>query len=185
MTTSSAITLSKWIYKYCENNGISDLSNIKMQKLLYYCTGIAKVFGFERFSEIDFEAWQYGPVNRECYEVYKDFGASAIKMNYEPIMFDEAEERVLEAVMKIYSKYRPFELVEQTHIEDPWKSAWERNAIDITSASIERYFKSHYEIGNSRPPSTFVNDAFFSIDGIPVKRFRDLFAVADYISEYV
>jgi len=185
MNFTPSIKLSKWIYNYCENNGVADLSNIKMQKLLYYCSGIASSFDLCDVGEVYFEAWKYGPVNRECYEEYKEFGPGKIWIAHSEVKYNCHTEAILSAVMKIYSTYQPFQLVEQTHVEEPWKEAWEKGITNIDSSKIKRYFSNHYKENEARPPSTFFNDAFFSIDGIPVKRFKNIFDVAEYVSEHV
>lgn len=55
------------------------LSNMKLQKLLYYQQGFhLAYFGTPLFNE-DIVAWQYGPVVPEVYEAYKSFGRAGIK----------------------------------------------------------------------------------------------------------
>ncbi len=55
------------------------LTHIKLQKILYYvqATYMAKNGGTPLFTN-DIEKWQYGPVVREVYSEFKDFGISHI-----------------------------------------------------------------------------------------------------------
>ncbi|MFG1487454.1 type II toxin-antitoxin system antitoxin SocA domain-containing protein [Halobacteriovorax sp. RZ-1] len=181
MEMTPAIRLAHWIYNYCEANNISDLSNIKMQKLLYYCSGIASALELDEIEPVEFSAWKYGPVNSECYQEFKSFGANAINFSSANVNYSENTENILNAIMSIYVGLTPFELVEQTHSEEPWRKTWNSEEEFIPNALIKKYFKDHYQLGNSRVPSIISNDGFFTIDNIPVKRFNDIFEVATFV----
>jgi uncharacterized phage-associated protein len=182
MEHSSTIKLSNWIINYCDRNGIEDVSNIKLQKLLYYCAGICSSFNFTGFQDIEFQAWKYGPVNVFCYQSFKGFGSEKVSADIQNVQYEDRVEETLSSVMKIYAYLEPFQLVEQTHVEEPWSSTWGKGQTMIPQSIISSYFREHYEVGNSRPPSTITNDSFFSIDNIPVKRFESIHKVAEYIS---
>lgn len=55
------------------------ITNLKLQKLLYYAQGyfLAKK-DIPLFDE-DFLAWEHGPVIRKIYNIYKENGANGIK----------------------------------------------------------------------------------------------------------
>lgn len=76
----SAITIAKYIINKCTEEK-HPISNLQLQKILYYiqkdflcCESVA-------FTE-DFEAWQFGPVIREVYNLYCGFGATPITMKF-------------------------------------------------------------------------------------------------------
>ena len=54
------------------------LSNLKLQKLLYFVHGRYLVETGTPLVKGDFEAWQYGPVHPLVYSAFKDFGANDI-----------------------------------------------------------------------------------------------------------
>lgn len=102
------------------------ISNLKLQKLLYYVQG----YNVAAFNEVLFdnqiEAWQYGPVVRDVYFRYKDNGSSGI--NLEPgteiLRLTEAEEELFKDVLNEYGQYSALGLMNMTHDEMPWKSVF-------------------------------------------------------------
>ena len=61
-----------------ELSGNNDLTNLKLQKLLYFAQAKhLKVAGEPLFSD-DIEAWKYGPVVRDVYNWLKDCGGYVI-----------------------------------------------------------------------------------------------------------
>lgn len=99
------------------------ISNLKLQKLLYYLQGYSlAIFGYPLFED-DFEAWQYGPVVRTAYFHFKDFGSGAITYNVgmEIVKLEEHEEEIFSQVMREYGQFSAIKLMEMTHSESPWK----------------------------------------------------------------
>ena len=50
------------------------ISNLKLQKLVYYAQAWYLAISDEALFEEDFEAWVHGPVIPELYQEYKSFG---------------------------------------------------------------------------------------------------------------
>ena len=60
------------------------VSNLKLQKMLYFLD-INFLINFDKkLIDEDFEAWQYGPVQKEVYDKYSFFAASSIRIRQEP-----------------------------------------------------------------------------------------------------
>lgn len=97
------------------------LSNMKLQKLLYYQQGFhLAYFGTPLFNE-DIVAWQYGPVVPEVYDAFKEFGRAGIEPHGEPIPLEtEKEENLFNEVFEVYNQFSASGLVTQTHSESPW-----------------------------------------------------------------
>lgn len=100
------------------------MTNMKLQKMLYYQQGFhLAYYGMPLFDE-EIEAWMYGPVVPVIYDKYKEFGRQGIepdrsmdftfKLNNEQALFDE--------VCKVYGAYSAIGLMDMTHREMPWKS---------------------------------------------------------------
>jgi len=108
------------------------VSNLKLQKLVYYVEAwYLAVYGEPLFKE-DFEAWVHGPVVRALYEKYKGFSWKPIvqntKENDSEKIFNQLPKEVqviLQDVVEEYFGLTAFELERLTHAEDPWKSARE------------------------------------------------------------
>lgn len=100
----------------------------KLQKMLYYCYAWGLVFLNEeadalehKLFEADFEAWVHGPVHRETYIQYKQYGFLKIpQVDTHDFSFSEEELDVLNQVYDVYGCYSANELESMTHQEEPW-----------------------------------------------------------------
>ncbi len=122
------------------------ISNLKLQKLLYYEQGYhLAYFGTPLFKE-EIEAWQYGPVVPNVYENYKMFEDNAIVINFTE-QIEEIQDPVAFALFKevfnVYNRYTANGLVQLTHNETPWLSVYppERGKI-IPQTTMLSFFKT-------------------------------------------
>ncbi len=129
------LDISNELLRYAENTDGSDLmTNLKLQKMLYYQQGFhLAMFGTPLFND-EIEAWMYGPVVPSVYMYYKGCGKSGIPSNKE-LHFefsDRKEEALFREVCDVYGKYSAVGLMNMTHREMPWKSTstGEGNVID-------------------------------------------------------
>jgi uncharacterized phage-associated protein len=130
------------------------ISNLKLQKLVYYAQAwhLAN-FGVEIFKE-DFQAWVHGPVIPSLYSEYKFFGWKPIireDLNSNVFLkikneFSENTLSLLELVVDEYFGLPAFELERLTHNEDPWISCRKGFAMDQPSEVIigKDVIKSYY-----------------------------------------
>ena len=90
------------------------ISNLKLQKLLYYMQGYhLAFFDTELFCE-DIVAWQYGPVVQEVYYKYDEFGKGAIdipKNNDNIISLTDEQENLFNSVYKEYNQFSASALI--------------------------------------------------------------------------
>lgn len=117
------------------------ITNLKLQKLLYYAQGYFLAKKDEALFKDDFLSWEHGPVVRRIYDKYKANGANGIKYDSDfKANIDDETERILEEVYNEYGQYTAWKLRNMTHEEEPWKTT-PRNEI-ITKTKIKDYFKS-------------------------------------------
>ncbi len=65
---------------------VADISNLKLQKLLYYCQAYSyALMGKPMFAE-DMEAWDYGPVVPSIYQEYKKYGRRNRRCGYKLVL---------------------------------------------------------------------------------------------------
>jgi uncharacterized phage-associated protein len=116
------------------------LTNLALQKLLYFVNGWFFSIYDAPLIKNKFEAWQYGPVQRVIYDQFKSFGDSTIKdvramyidaMTGEPVYkkphIDPAHAEVIESVLEKYVRYTAGQLVQESHVEDgPWEYVWQQ-----------------------------------------------------------
>ena len=102
------------------------LSNLKLQKLVYYAQGFhLAIYGEPLFSE-EIQAWQHGPVVPVLYRSFKQHGSEPIPRPEDGINRDDYPEAVRDLLDEVYSVYGQFsasKLRNMSHEETPWKEA--------------------------------------------------------------
>lgn len=156
----NVLDVSRYIINY-SNRKDYDISNLKLQKLLYFVQAFFLVFtlsGEECFPE-EIEAWDFGPVVPEAYREYKQCGSgnippisSYIEFNNDNIFHSKKEDYTEECIKKsdrilindvvdAFADYTATDLVELTHAQSPWQDAYVRHQNNIiTKESIRGYF---------------------------------------------
>lgn len=121
------------------------ISNLKLQKLLYYLQGFfIAVYDRKLFDE-PIEAWQYGPVVRDAYIHFKNFGSASISLNDEVVVIDlpTNESELFDEVLNEYGQFSAIKLMNMTHEELPWKKTFNENPQgEITYGLLKEYFKT-------------------------------------------
>jgi uncharacterized phage-associated protein len=102
------------------------ISHLSLQKIMYLAqmTWMGKYDG-GRLIDTDFEAWDYGPVSKEVFDVAKAFGRNKIPNIWPPSKTIMSQEKAhLEDVAKKLSKWSSAQLVSLTHMPN---GAWAKN----------------------------------------------------------
>ena len=133
---------------------LGEITPLALQKLLYYSQGFYKTFYDDYLFDDDCEAWVHGPVYKDIYFKYRDFGYNPIedgKLEFENLNLTEAEEELLDSIIDNFGCYSAKTLEKMTHSERPWrltkkdfKSEEKSNEV-IRKDLIEEYFKDVYE----------------------------------------
>jgi len=117
------------------------LTNLKLQKLLYYEQGYHLAYFNTPLFEESIEAWQYGPVVVSVYDEYKRFGNTGIQIETMPtISLLPEEQELFDEVFDLYSKYSAIGLMNMTHAEAPWQSAGAPARGNIISLDVMKTF---------------------------------------------
>ena len=98
------------------------ISNLKLQKLLYFVQGFHLAsFGHALFEE-DMIAWTYGPIVPEVYDTYKKYRRRDINTAgiIDDVMLQPQEEALFDKVYLEYSRYSAVALMQMTHTAGPW-----------------------------------------------------------------
>lgn len=123
--------------KNCE-----EITNLKLQKLLYYAQGIHLAMYDEPLFEEEIVKWDLGPVIPAVYRKYKGNKNNPIERpsDFDIAVIDEKTQDFLDLIILSYGRYRAFELSDMTHEEAPYKST-AANGI-ITEEMLKEYFKA-------------------------------------------
>ncbi|MBK9163851.1 MAG: SocA family protein [Acidobacteria bacterium] len=136
-----AIEIAEYFVWLAKERGAEPVSNLKVQKLLYYAQGYA-LGNFSRPLFLErVMAWNFGPVVEEVYEEYKRFGYGPIDLpeEFNAETFDPDERELLESVFEAYGDLSASALVEQTHNEEPWRASKLKS--EITTRAMQAFFK--------------------------------------------
>ncbi len=146
---ATASDVARYFLTKCDEDSGDTISNLKIQKLLYYAQGFhLALFGRALFDE-PIEAWRHGPVVRQVYAEYADYGSGSIPYpeNFDLDRLSEEERDLSDEVYEVYGQYSAWRLREMTHSEPPWRDAWdsENSSKIIDHASLAVYFSTLVE----------------------------------------
>lgn len=133
-----AVENIKEIEKFLINNG-NDISNKKLQKLLYYAQAWFITINNESSTDIEnvlfsanIEAWRHGPVVAESYRRYKNWGYKVIQ-DEDDYNLDKNISEFLGEVLSEYDRYSADQLESISHQEDPWRNCFIKDSNTIIS----------------------------------------------------
>lgn len=142
-----ALTIAKWFVAWAEAEE-EDLSNLKLQKLLYYAQGHYLARYNAPLFEDEIQAWVHGPVVAPVYQAFKSFGAASVALEdsdpFEWEDVDPATTEFLGEVWNTYGGYSTGRLREMAYATPPWRRSWrvddDRGAL-ISQKVILEYFR--------------------------------------------
>ena len=139
----SCIDVAKYFLALTDEDAGDLISNLKLQKLLYYAQGFHLAL-FDRPLFLDsIMAWTHGPVAPSAYHFYKSYGSGPIPVP-DDIDFDRYDietTELLDEVFRVFGQFSAWKLRNMTHAEPPWKDAAPTKG-EISHESLKRYFKT-------------------------------------------
>jgi uncharacterized phage-associated protein len=122
------------------------MSNMKLQKMLYYQQGYhLAAFDAPLFEE-NIEAWMYGPVVPYVYEHFKSHNSGGIEPEVDtPILLTEEEEYLFNDVFEAYIDFSAYGLMNKTHYETPWRTTETGVGNVISHEKMADFFKKKLE----------------------------------------
>lgn len=120
----TALDVAGYLIRLAAENDENDLTNLKLQKVLYFAQGEYLCSTGIGLFEDDIEAWSYGPVVRSVYNAFKSCGAFPISFFDVKVSINELPSEIkdfLRGIWEKYGKYSAFYLVSMTHMPGtPW-----------------------------------------------------------------
>jgi uncharacterized phage-associated protein len=156
-----SISIAQYVINYAIDNK-KEISNLKLQKLLYYIQAAFLVSKNNPCIDEEFVNWQHGPVVEVVYDMYKRYSDRNItdyqtknvygkfdenfnfiqeEIEFNPNGIKEEDKNLINAVLDSLLDYGAWRLVEETHLEDPWLKSSARYHT-ITNESILNYFSN-------------------------------------------
>lgn len=148
MAKHTAAEVAKWFLAHnriaTDEDGGEYISNLKLQKLLYYAQGCFLAVTEKPLFDEPIVAWQHGPVVESIYHTYKQNGAAGIRFDedFDFNTFTKEENELLSEVYDTFGQYSAWKLRNMTHQEAPWLETRQNETISIEK--IKRYFQKEY-----------------------------------------
>lgn len=148
MAAHSAEQIARWFLAHnriAESSaGAESISNLKLQKLLYYAQGCFLATTGNPLFPDKIVAWQHGPVVESVYRKYKENGSSGIPFDedFDFSDFSKEENDLLTEVYDVFGQYSAWKLRNMTHEEAPWKETPPNEV--IPNEKIKDYFEKEY-----------------------------------------
>lgn len=139
---ATALDVAKAFLKLSDPDSGDVLTNLKLQKLVYYAQGFHLALTGKPLFKEKIAAWEHGPVVPELYHELKAFGSSQIAIDdelEEGALGEEALDLIAE-VNKVYGQFSAWKLRDMTHNESPWQQT--ARSETITHDKLKDYFKT-------------------------------------------
>ncbi|RUL70535.1 Panacea domain-containing protein [Dyella choica] len=130
MQTYNAQQVANAFFNIAEEDG-ECLSNMKLQKLLYFAQGMFLAFKGNPLISDGVEAWKHGPVFPRVYHEFKKYGASGITER--AVYFDLSDKGKFEA----FEHLPPTDEGILDFLRHVWKSFGRLTALDLSILSHE------------------------------------------------
>lgn len=133
--------IARYFLSLAEEEAGDDVSNLKLQKLLYYAQGFHLALFDRPLFDNEIRAWTHGPVVVDVYHEYKGHGSAPIpRANCDLDALTQDEKDLLDEVYQVYGQYSAWKLRNMTHEESPWIAAYERDADTVIQHGAMRDF---------------------------------------------
>lgn len=136
----------------------TSLSNLKIQKLLYYTEAWYLAFYEKSLFDEPFQAWIHGPVSLTIFQRFSDTKALYSSIEISDIRPDFKTEQLSQPirdhilnVLDVYAPYTGYELEVMTHNEQPWIEARrgytpdQRCEVNINQKTMQTYYAARLQ----------------------------------------
>lgn len=140
---NAEIIADYFLYK-AQNDSQELLSNLKLQKLVYYAQGLHLAMKGAPLFDEEIKAWEYGPVIPELYHKFKSFGSEEIKITgFDPNIIDDKTREFLDEVFSVLGQFSAIGLMNLTHEDQCWKDAYPNEVItkEAMQIDLKKYIK--------------------------------------------
>lgn len=139
-----ALTIARYIIEKC-NEKNKTISNLKLQKILYFVQANFLVSKNQPCFAEQIEAWDFGPVVPEVYREYKIYGGASIPAFFRSGVISNIaadDKKLIDEMVDSCANYSASALVEITHHQTPWVEAHNKPGKNnvITNESIRKFF---------------------------------------------
>ena len=128
----------------CSDDSGDLISNLKIQKLVYYAQGFSLAIRNKPLFREPIQAWPHGPVVPDLYKKYKEFGNGPLpteNLNIDLHKYPKDVKELLDEVYDIYGQFSAGKLRNMTHEESPWRTTYQAGkSNEISHEKLKEYF---------------------------------------------
>ncbi len=122
MPVTSINAVADYFIRFSREVG-DPITNLKLQKLVYYAQAWHLALKGERLMPAQFEAWVHGPVCVPLYQRFRRYSWNPISESVAAPELPAEVEKHLREVMEVYGGMSAWDLERLTHAEEPWRIA--------------------------------------------------------------
>lgn len=139
---ATALDVAKYLLTLPGDEDGDLISNLKLQKLLYYCQGFALAILGRPLFNASIKAWIHGPVVPEVWHAYRMYGSDQIPLpaDYVTDALTAEEKTLINDVYEVYGQFSGLKLRKMTHAEPPWAET-AKDAVIAHGVMLD-YFKT-------------------------------------------
>lgn len=152
MQAYDALEVSRHIINYSNNAGYG-ITNLKLQKLLYFIQAYFLIKKGRPCFRDDIEAWDFGPAVPFVYKEYKRYGGFyvfSVETYIDPLTlkrkkFDDSiisaeDKKLIDEVIDTFAEYSNSHLTDLVHGQTPWQEAYRSDRNRVISANAMKKF---------------------------------------------
>jgi len=146
----SCLDVADYFLSLTDDDAGDLISNLKLQKLVYYAQGCHLALYKKPLFYEPIEAWMHGPAIPKLYRKYKKYGDSFIPKP-KSLSMDKYNSKVKELLDEVYrtlGQFSAWKLRAMTHEEPPWKVAYQQgDGTPVSQQDLADYFKAYIKEG--------------------------------------
>jgi uncharacterized phage-associated protein len=147
MAEFSCLDIAKYFLTLADEDIGDSISNLKLQKLVYYAQGFSLALYDKPLFKEHIEAWEHGPVIPSLYNKYKAYGANPIPTpkNIDFSKYDKQTKSLLNQIYEEYGQFSAWKLRDMSHAEEPWIKGNARPNKIVTNNDLKGLFATLVE----------------------------------------
>ena len=141
----NALDVANYFLSLVDDNAGELISNLKMQKLVYYAQAYYLAINDAPLFNEEIEAWMHGPVIPDLYHLYKSYGDLAIPKpeNIEFTRYSEDVKDFLNDIYRVFGQFSAWKLRNMTHSEAPFIETYDKGGGIISNELMTNYYKDY------------------------------------------
>jgi len=133
--------VAKYFVSLVDEEAGDSISNLKLQKLLYYAQGVNLALHDEPMFPEPIEAWTHGPVVPAVYHSYKQHRGEPIPVERVDLtLYSAPVQEILTEVNEVFAQFSALKLRAMTHNEAPWTQTPRGGVISLDL--MKEFFKT-------------------------------------------